>query len=80
MFNGPVTHMMLEKGSTIYNNVIEQKKVKDGIDVIFMTILSRKPDPQESQIAMSEIDKNGAAGYGNVIWSLVNTREFLFIQ
>ncbi|MCH9654412.1 MAG: DUF1549 and DUF1553 domain-containing protein [Planctomycetes bacterium] len=80
MFNGPVTHMMLEKGSTIYNNVIEQKKVKDGVDVIFMTILNRKPDKDESQIAMSEIEKNGPAGYGNVIWSLVNTREFLFIQ
>lgn len=80
MFNGPVTHMMLEKGSRIYNNVVEQKKVKDGVDVIFMTILNRKPDTDESKIAMSEIDRNGPAGYGNVIWSLVNTREFLFIQ
>ncbi|QDV49736.1 DUF1549 domain-containing protein [Gimesia fumaroli] len=80
MFNGPVTHMMLEKGSTIYNNVIEQKTIKDGVDVIFMTILSRRPDSEESKIAMDEIEKNGPAGYGNVIWSLVNTREFLFIQ
>lgn len=80
MFNGPVTHMMLEKGSTIYNNVIEQKTVKDGVDVIFMTILNRRPDSDEAKIAMGEIEKNGPAGYGNVIWSLVNTREFLFIQ
>ncbi|MCA9021005.1 MAG: DUF1553 domain-containing protein, partial [Planctomycetaceae bacterium] len=80
MFNGPVTHMMLEKGSTIYNNVIEQKTVKDGVDVIFMTILSRRPDVDEAKIAIDEIEANGPAGYGNVIWSLVNTREFLFIQ
>tara|TARA_R110002095_G_scaffold216429_1_gene213727 strand:- start:116208 stop:118136 length:1929 start_codon:yes stop_codon:yes gene_type:complete len=80
MFNGPVTHMMLEKGSTIYNNVVGQKTVKDGVDVIFMTILNRHPDSEEAKIAMGEIDKNGPAGYGNVIWSLVNTREFLFIQ
>ncbi|WP_417382543.1 DUF1549 domain-containing protein [Gimesia sp.] len=80
MFNGPVTHMMLEKGSTIYNNVIEQKTIKDGVDVIFMTILNRRPDVDEAKIAMSEIETNGPAGYGNVIWSLVNTREFLFIQ
>ncbi|HAW31887.1 MAG TPA: hypothetical protein DCY03_27915, partial [Planctomycetaceae bacterium] len=80
MFNGPVTHMMLEKGSTIYNNVIEQKTIKDGVDVIFMTILSRRPDADELKIAMDEIENNGPAGYGNVIWSLVNTREFLFIQ
>jgi taurine dioxygenase len=29
---------------------------------------------------VKEVTDNGAPGYGNVIWSLVNTREFLFIQ
>ena len=80
MFNGPVTHMMLEKGSTIYNNVIESKSLKEGIEVVFMTILNRYPDSDELKLAMEEIETNGAAGYGNVIWALVNTREFLFIQ
>ncbi|MEQ9071475.1 MAG: DUF1553 domain-containing protein, partial [Gimesia chilikensis] len=80
MFNGPVTHMMLEKGSTIYNNVIESKSLKEGIEVVFMTILNRYPVSDELKLAMEEIETNGAAGYGNVIWALVNTREFLFIQ
>jgi hypothetical protein len=30
--------------------------------------------------AMQEVKEKGAAGYGNIVWSLVNTREFLFIQ
>ncbi len=80
MFNGPVTHMMLEKGSTIYNNVIETRSIKEGVEVIFMTILNRYPDRDELKLATEEIETNGAAGYGNVIWALVNTREFLFIQ
>jgi hypothetical protein len=32
------------------------------------------------EAALEEVKDKGAAGYGNVVWSLVNTREFLFIQ
>jgi tetratricopeptide (TPR) repeat protein len=80
MFNGPITHMLLEKNSTIYNNVIKKKTVPDGAKVVFLTILNREPDQEEIELAKEEIKKNGPAGYGNMIWSLVNTREFLFIQ
>ena len=80
MFNGPVTHMMLEKGSTLYNNVMKKKSTKAQIEVIFITILNRYPDASEAKLAAAEVRKNGGAGFGNVIWSLVNTREFLFIQ
>ena len=80
MFNGPITHMMLEEGSVMYKNVTRKKKMNDRINVIFMSILNRMPDSKEMKVALQEIKKNGPAGYGNVIWSLVNTREFLFIQ
>lgn len=80
MFNGPISHMLLEKNSTMYNNVVKTKTVEDGVRNIFRTILSRDPDPEEMDLAKKEVKEMGAAGYGNVIWSLVNTREFLFIQ
>jgi hypothetical protein len=80
MFNGPITHMLLEPKSTIYNNVMRKKSESDRVKVIFMTILNREPDHEETELGKQEIKKNGAAGYGNIVWSLVNTREFLFIQ
>ena len=80
MFNGPITHMLLEKNSTIYNNVMRKKTPADGAKVVFLTILNREPDEAEIELAKQEIKKNGSAGYGNMIWSLVNTREFLFVQ
>ena len=80
MFNGPITHMLLEKNSTMYNNVLKQKTIEDGVKAAFMTILNRPPDDDESKIAVAEVKRNGGAGYRNGIWSLVNTREFLFIQ
>jgi hypothetical protein len=80
MFNGPVTHMMLEKGSVIYDDVVKRKTTGEQIEVIFLTLLCRKPDAAARQVASHEISTNGLAGCGDVIWSLLNTREFLFIQ
>lgn len=80
MFNGPISHMLLESNSTIYNNVMKKKSVNDGVRAIFMTVLNREPDAEELALAMKEVADQGAPGYGNVIWSLVNTREFLFVQ
>ncbi len=80
MLNGPISHMLLEGNSTIYNNVMKRKTVDDGVETVFLTILNRKPDIEEKKLAAQEISQSGPAGYGNVIWSLINTREFLFIQ
>ena len=80
MFNGPVTHMMLERGSVIYNEVTDLKVINDQIDIIFLSLLSRMPTEREVASAKREIRSAGPAGYGNVIWALLNTREFLFIQ
>jgi hypothetical protein len=80
MFNGPITHMLLENKSLLYDNVTDQPSVDGRINTIFLSILSRKPTHAEKQVAEAEIREHKEAGYGNVIWALVNTREFLFIQ
>ncbi len=80
MFNGPISHKLLEKDSTIYNNIIRKKTISEGIRTVFLTILSRPPDADEMALAVGEVKEDGPVGYGNVVWSLLNTREFLFIQ
>ncbi|WP_437200979.1 DUF1549 and DUF1553 domain-containing protein [Planctomicrobium sp. SH664] len=80
MFNGFVTHMMLEEGSVIYNRVLAKRNVQDQIDVLFWSLLSRKPTAKERELAAREIAQQGPTGFGNVIWALLNTREFLFVQ
>lgn len=80
MFNGPLTHLLLHEKSMMYRNVVTQKTVEQGLDVVFLSILSRYPTKEEQQIAMEEVQANRGAGFGNVIWALVNTREFLFVR
>jgi len=80
LFNGPVTHMMLENGSLMVKEVMAADGKDNHVRIIFLSVLGRTPSPEETRLAMAEIRENEAMGYGNVLWALLNTREFLFIQ
>ncbi|NCA10251.1 DUF1549 domain-containing protein [bacterium] len=81
MFNGPITHAMLEQGSVIYDEVTSHAAT-EAVDVVFLSVLSHRPSAEDRRLALKEISsaENSAAGCGNVIWALLNTREFIFIQ
>ena len=81
MFNGPITHSMLVPGSVIHDEVMSHEP-KQAVDVIFMSILSHRPSAEDRAFAIQEIRSADTpqAGVGNLIWALLNTREFIFIQ
>ncbi|KAA5543286.1 DUF1553 domain-containing protein [Roseiconus nitratireducens] len=82
MFNGPITHVMLEPGSAIVDDVLAIESTRERIDAIFLSVLARRPSSQDRIVAAKELSRtsNDNVGYGNIIWALLNTREFLFIQ
>ena len=82
MFNGPITHVMLEPGSATVDNVLAIEKTRDRIDAIFLSVLARLPDSEDRRLCASELThyRDDAIAYGNIIWALLNTREFLFVQ
>lgn len=82
LFNGWMTHAMLEQGSVIFDEVAKQKTMRGAVDTIFLAILTHKPTAQMRSLAEKEIRQaeSPAAGCGNLIWALLNTREFMFIE
>jgi len=80
LFNGPVTHMMLEPGSLLVEKVMQRKSLSDRIDTIFVSIIGRKPTKYQEGLAKRMVAEHQLAGYGDIIWSLLNTREFIFIK
>jgi hypothetical protein len=81
MFNGPITHSMLVPGSVIHDEVMSHEP-RQAVDVIFLAILSHRPSAEDRAFATQEIQSADTpqAGVGNLIWALLNTREFIFIQ
>jgi hypothetical protein len=80
MMNGKAQEMLTNKDSLIHRNIAKGKDPADKVEVVFLSILNRKPTLLEKDIAKKELTANGDEGYSNMIWALINTREFSFIE
>jgi hypothetical protein len=81
MMNGKTQEMLTNKDSLIHRNIDAQKTPEGKLDAVFFSILNRKPTDRERDIAKRQIEAEGEQGaFSNIIWALVNTREFSFVQ
>ena len=79
MINGPFTQMLIKPDSLIFKTTGGQRGRGDKMENIFLSILNRYPQGKEKAICSRAL-RNDEEGYGDLIWALVNTREFLFIR
>ncbi|MCC6882414.1 MAG: DUF1549 domain-containing protein [Verrucomicrobiales bacterium] len=93
LLNGSITNKVLtNKDAYLIKTIAESKKGGKGdkVDKIFLSILGRYPQGSEKSAASSGLRTKLEDGQtkemaevdalGDVIWALVNTREFLFVQ
>jgi hypothetical protein len=55
----------------------------EKITEVFLWALGREPTPTDMQHAMSQVQQhaqNKRIAYENIIWALLNTREFIFVR
>lgn len=57
-----------------------QRSHQDKIRELYLLAFSREPEPDEMAVAVSHIEKskNPKAAYEDLVWVLLNTKEFLF--
>lgn len=57
---------------------------RSKVEEIYLWAFSRKPQPDELQIALEHIEKlgpqNRKIAYENILWALINAKEFCFIR
>jgi len=81
LMNGPIDEVLLKDKSVLYENVKSASGVDQKLTVIWRSILNRDPDRVEKQAAMAEISSNDdMQAFKNLVWALLNTREFMFIR
>jgi hypothetical protein len=89
LLNGNITNQVLTSPESFLLKEVAAAGRGDRVEQLFLAILSRRPTASEKSAATAgmrpdraEDDKEKAAlkGLGNVVWALVNTREFMFVQ
>ncbi len=76
--NGDLTNkQMLRDSAHVVQVAKAAKNQEDGIERVFLSVLNRRPTSDEVDTAKNLVT---GSDYNDLIWALLNTREFMFIQ
>ncbi|MEM7697914.1 MAG: DUF1549 domain-containing protein [Verrucomicrobiota bacterium] len=80
MLNGPYIGSVANPYSVL-SRQIKGKNHAERLDRIYLSLFSRKPTSQEKAIFQEAWEKDPESGtVRGIIWTLLNTRQFLFVQ
>ena len=80
MLNGPSLNAITAKYSVLARDM-RGEKFEDRLDTIYLTMLSRLPTAAEKAIYQEAWAADPESGsVTGIVWNLLNTRQFLFIQ
>jgi len=79
LLNGFVeTNILNKKGADFITQMQSEKNKSNQIESVFLSILSRKPNPKEESTLQDFISEKD--GFKHVSWILLNSHEFIFIK
>jgi hypothetical protein len=80
MLNGPTLSSVTNKYSVLMRDM-KGEKFEDRLDTIYLTMLSRLPTDEEKAIFRKAWAADPESGtVTGMVWTVLNTRQFLFIQ
>lgn len=80
LMNGSAQSMLTSGGSPVIQNIEKAATPEEKIETMFLSIMNRKPTDSEKAIAKREVESGGGEAFPNMVWALINTREFIFMQ
>ena len=81
LLNGYVEEKILKKkDALVLNNVKNAGSLDSQIETAFLSILNRKPTSKEKGTIKSSLKNSGDNFHKDIVWVLVNSHEFLFVQ
>ncbi len=80
LLNGPTTEILTNKHSVFSLNLARAESPEQKLRTIYLCMLTREPTEKEMARLLQEVEQHGDEGYENIVWALLNTHQFLFIQ
>lgn len=80
MMNGNAQKMLTDRKSLIFRTMDKVPGQNEKVETLFLSVMNRRPTMREKDIAKRELTASGEDAYAHIIWALINTREFIFIQ
>src|SRR5260370_24000824 len=67
----------------VFAGANDKRSDADKIEELFLWVFARKPTPDQLNTALAHLEKNAKnkkVAYENIMWALLNTKEFVFNQ
>jgi len=80
LLNGPIVEALVNPFAVFGSRIHEAGAPEEKIDAIFQAMLTRPPTSRERELALTEVERSGDEAYEGLVWALLNTQQFLFIQ
>ncbi|HEY2573018.1 MAG TPA: DUF1553 domain-containing protein, partial [Verrucomicrobiaceae bacterium] len=80
MMNGGLFRNLQSPYSVISRAVKEAPDTDSLIDTIYLSTLSRRATPEEKEVLRPLANSDRGEARGDILWTVLNTRQFLFIQ
>jgi len=80
LMNGPLFDKLMMEKTQLMQRFHGASNDEGRINAIYFSLFSRKPTDLEKSIVLETVADKGKDGWKDVIWALINTREFVFVQ
>jgi len=78
-----VQQKIARAGARADQMVKDSRPDEEKVEELFLWAFARKPSPKQMELALENIShhaKDKKTAYENIIWALINSKEFVFIQ
>lgn len=80
LLNGTIAEALTNKFAVFGSRVHAAGDPEEKSKMIFQAMLTREPSEQEMEIALNQIAERGDSAYEGLVWALLNTQQFMFVQ
>ena len=80
LLNGPMVEALTNKYAVFGSRIAKAGDIEEKSRMIFQAMLTRQPTAGELALIKDEVAARGDRAYDGIVWSLLNTRQFLFVQ
>ncbi|MEM7012238.1 MAG: DUF1549 domain-containing protein [Verrucomicrobiota bacterium] len=80
LLNGKIVEALINRHSVFGKRIHAAGDPEDKTRMIFQAMLTREPTEAEMELVRAEIEAHGDDAYEGIVWALLNTQQFMFVQ
>ncbi|MAS92550.1 MAG: hypothetical protein CMO55_05075 [Verrucomicrobiales bacterium] len=80
LLNGNIVEALTNEFAVFGRRIHDAGDPEEKTRMIFQAMLTRQPTEDEMELALQEIEAEGDSAYEGLVWALLNTQQFMFVQ